>query len=148
MAGTFSAEVVMDPAAIALLMRSPRGPVMREMMRDGQRVKREAQRRVGVYKPPPAGPRRSRRPGTLRDSIVTRMVQQGANVVVEVGSEDEVALIHHEGTRPHTIVPRRAPRLVFWSARAGKVVVARRVNHPGTRPNRYLTDSLSVLRSR
>ena len=148
MAGTFSAEVVMDPAAIALLMRSPRGPVMREMMRDGQRVKREAQRRVGVYKPPPAGPRRSRRPGTLRDSIVTRMVQQGANVVVEVGSEDEVALIHHEGTRPHTIVPRRAPRLVFWSARAGKVVIARRVNHPGTRPNRYLTDSLSVLRSR
>lgn len=148
MAGTFSADVVMDPAAIALLMRSPRGPVMREMMRDGQRVKREAQRRVGVYKPPPAGPRRSRRPGTLRDSIVTRMVQQGANVVVEVGSEDEVALIHHEGTRPHTIVPKRAPRLVFWSARAGKVVIARRVNHPGTRPNRYLTDSLSVLRSR
>lgn len=138
----------MDPAAVAQLMRSPRGPVMREMLRDGQRVKEEAQRRVGVYQPPPAGPRRARAPGTLRDSIVTRLVSDGANAIVEVGSEDEIALLHHEGTVPHPIVPRNKPRLVFWSAKAGKVVIAKRVHHPGTKPNRYLTDSLSVIRRR
>jgi len=146
--GTFGVHVVMDPVAIANMIRSPDGFVMRELMRDGQRVKREAQRRVGVYRPPPAGPRRARKPGTLRDSIVVRMVNRGGKVSVEVGSDDEVALLHHEGTQPHPIVARNAPRLVFWSARAGRVVVAKRVNHPGTRPNRYLTDSLSVIRSR
>lgn len=146
--GTFSGRVVMDPGEVARLMRSPTGPVMREMLRDGQRVKAEAQRRVGVYSPPPAGPRRARAPGTLRDSIVTRLVTSGGQPFVEVGSEDEIALWHHEGTVPHPIVPRNAKRLVFWSARAGRVVYARKVNHPGTRPNRYLTDSLSVIRRR
>lgn len=144
--GTFGGRVVMDPAAVARLMAEPDGPVMRDTIRNGQRVKAEARRLVGVYKPPPAGPRRTRKPGTLRDSIVMRIVRDGAGAAVLVGSEDPIALLHHEGTKPHVIVPRRAPRLVFWSARAGRVVVARRVNHPGTRPNRYLVDALRVIR--
>ena len=138
----------MDPVEIAKLMNSRQGPVIRRMMQDGQRVKEEAQRRVGVYKPPPAGPRRARTPGTLRDSIVTRLVVDGKQAAVEVGSEDPIALWHHEGTRPHEIVARNAPMLVFWSAKAGKVVRTVRVNHPGTQPNRFLTDSLSVIRRR
>lgn len=146
--GTFGGRIVMDPVAIQRLMTDRSGPVMREMVRDGQAVKKEAQRRVGVYQPPPAGPRRTRKPGTLRDSIVMRVVQDGRGAAVLVGSEDPIALLHHEGTRPHPIVPRRAPRLVFWSGRAGRVVYAKRVNHPGTKPNRYLTEALSVIRNR
>lgn len=147
--GGVDVRLVMDPRKLAELLRGTNGPVVRRLVEDAELVKLEAQRRVGVYKPPPAGPTRQRRPGTLRDSIVKRVVTTSSgDVAVEVGSSDEVALIHHEGTEPHVIAARLAPKLVFYWAAAGGVVAFTRVNHPGTKPNRYLTDSLAVLRSR
>ncbi len=148
--GTFGGSVIVDPRKVADLMRSPQGPVVRRMIEDGQKVKREAQRLVGVYRPPDAwsAAHRGRRPGTLRDSIVTRLVHAANSpngLVVLVGSEDPIALLHHEGTIPHQIRPKSKPRLVFFSRKAGKVVYAKLVNHPGTKPVRYLTDALRVL---
>jgi hypothetical protein len=49
-------------------------------------------------------------------------------------------LMHHQGTRPHIIVPRRAQTLRFYSR--GRIVYSKLVHHPGTKPNRYLTDNL------
>lgn len=139
-------RVSVDPQAVAAFIRSPNGPVVRYFIVQGERVKQEAQRLVGVYQPPPAGPSRARRPGTLRDEIVKRFKQTPTGFVIEVGVfNDPVALWHHEGTQPHIIVPRRATRLVFWSGRAGRVVYAKRVSHPGTRPNRFLVNALAVL---
>lgn len=40
-----------------------------------------------------------------------------------------------KGTKPHTIFPRFARVLRF--AVGGKIVFARRMRHPGTRPNRF-----------
>jgi hypothetical protein len=138
-----------DPVKLAQFLRGPNGPVLRRMIEDGELVKREAQRLVGVYRPPDAysAANRRRRPGTLRDSIVKR-VHAGAQPYVEVGSDDPIALIHHEGTVPHVIRARRAPRLVFFWGKVGKVVAFKSVNHPGTKPNRYLTNALAVLRKR
>jgi hypothetical protein len=135
-----------DPAKVAQLLRDPSGPMARKLLEDAELVRQEAKRRVGVYRPRPGGPRRSRRPGTLRDSIVKRMADENGGLVVYVGSSDPIALIHHEGTVPHRIEGN--PWLVFWSDRVGRVVFARAVNHPGTRPNRYLVDALGVLRGR
>jgi hypothetical protein len=142
--------VVVDPQKLAEVLRGPNGPVMRRMIEDGELVKREAQRLVGVYRPPDAysAAHRKRRPGTLRDSIVKRVVQSGSGPVVQVGSDDDIALIHHEGTRPHPITPRTKPRLVFFWRKVGHVVSFKRVQHPGTQPNRFLTNALRVLRSR
>lgn len=140
--------VTVDPARVGAYMRSPQGPLFRRMSEDGELVKREAQRLVGVHDPQGSPLPRSRRPGTLRDSIVKRVVDRGGELVVQVGSEDPIALWHHEGTQPHVIVPRRARRLVFWSARSQRVIYAKRVFHPGTRPNRYLLNAVRVLRSR
>jgi hypothetical protein len=86
---------------------------------------------------------RGRSPGTLRDSIVVR-VREGP--VFEVGSADPVALWVHEGTEPHQIVGN--PLLVFHWAKLGKVVAFRQVNHPGTKPNRFLVEALTVLNGR
>lgn len=138
-------RVVIDSDKVRRYFLESGGDVVRFMLQQGERVKIGAQRRVGVYDPPPAGPTRARRPGTLRDSIVKRFTTTGDTVVVEVGSEDPIALWHHEGTEPHTILPRNAPRLVFWSERAGRVVYAQQVNHPGTQPNRFLTEALADL---
>jgi hypothetical protein len=137
----------MDPAALAKVLRSSDGPVVRRLMQDGQAVKAEARRIVRVHKPVP-GEKRSRRPGTLRDSIVMR-VRPGP--VIEVGSEDKIALIEHDGTEAHDIFPRSAPRLVFWSGKLGRVIYmpkGRKVRHPGTTGSRYLVRALAVLRSR
>lgn len=146
--GTFGTYVTIDPRKLADYMRSTNGPVMREMLEKGEKVKREAQRLVGVYQPPDAysAANRQRRPGTLRDSIVKRIADVNGDPAVIVGSDDPIALWHHEGTQPHTIAARRKPRLVFYWPRVGHVVSFRRVNHPGTQPNRFLTNALRVLR--
>jgi hypothetical protein len=143
-AATFRNRVRVDPAQVARLMRDGQGGMFRFMSIIGDRIKVNAQRRVGVYKPDPADPiRRRRRPGTLRDSIVKRVTIVRGTLVVLVGSDDEIALIHHEGTPPHTITARRRPMLAFYSARAGRVIRVRSVRHPGTQPNRYLTDAMN-----
>lgn len=147
--GSFGGRVVIDPVKLAELMRSPQGPVVRMLMEDGEKVKREAQRLVGVYDPPDAysAANRKRRPGTLRDSIVKRLVADPVTgVAVLVGSEDPIALWHHEGTHPHVIAARRKPMLVFFWRKVGRVVSFRQVNHPGTRPNRFLLNALRVIR--
>lgn len=142
-------RLIVDPRKLAELMRSPAGPVYRRIIEDAELVKLDAQRRVGVYQPPPEGPPRARRPGTLRDSIVKRVRTDAAgNLVIEVGSDDPISLLHHEGTEPHIIAARLAPRLVFYWAVAGRVVAFTHVNHPGTKPNRYLVDALAVLQGR
>jgi hypothetical protein len=140
--------VVINPTALQALLTGTNGPVVRDLLRRADRVKAQAQRLVGVYVPPPAGPQRTnRRPGTLRDSIVVRLARGGPQgVSAIVGSEDPIALWHHEGTVPHVIVPRRRRWLVFYWRRVGAVVFAKRVNHPGTRPNRFLTNALPAAR--
>lgn len=148
--GTFGQAVVIDPVKLAEFFRSEQGPVIREMAEDAQLVKEEAKKLVGVSQPDPlAAYRRGpvRRPGTLRDSIVTRAVQDdesATGVSWLVGSEDPVALYHHEGTEAHAIQARRAPLLVF-AGRDGTIVRVPRVWHPGTEPNPFLEDALKVL---
>lgn len=158
---TFNGYVKLDPAAVQRLLKGDNGPVVRDLFIAGEIVRQEAKTLVGVSQPDPVPRTRQRgaggrfvagsgkrKPGTLRDSIVKRLVNKGGTVAMQVGSDDPVALWHHEGTQPHTIVPVKAPRLVFYSAKAGKIVVAKIVHHPGTRPNRFLTNALRALRGR
>lgn len=135
-------RVVMDPAKLAEVLRGPNGPVMRRLIEDGEFVKDRARSYVRVHQPVPQE-RRKRRSGTLRDSIVKRIRGEG---VVEVGSEDPIALIEHEGTEPHTITGN--PLLVFWWGKVGRVVAFPKVNHPGTTGSKYLTRALADLRRR
>lgn len=49
---------------------------------------------------------------------------------------------HHNGTKPHMIRPVRAKMLRFPNRKQGGFIFAHSVYHPGTSPNRYLTDHL------
>lgn len=64
--------------------------------------------------------------GKLRRSIAPRFhnIMKG-----EVSTHTPYAAYVEYGTRPHTIVPRRAKVLAFKSG--GSMVFARKVNHPG-----------------
>lgn len=139
----------LDPVKTSAFLRGANGPVVRELLVAGEIVRQEARRLVGVSDPDPVPRKKPHRPGTLRDSIVSRLVFRGGDPAVEVGSELDYAIYHHEGTGPHTIAPRQAPRLVFFSKRRGRVIYTKKpVRHPGTHANPFLTRAVQKLKSR
>ena len=82
--------------------------------------------------------------GRLRRSIHMRHHRDMRGQYIWIGSDVNYALMHHEGTRPHLIRPNRAKILVFTSR--GQVIKTSLVRHPGTRANKYLSDSLRLIR--
>jgi hypothetical protein len=57
----------------------------------------------------------------------------------------EHAVFVSKGTAPHIIRPKTADRLVFYWPKAGKVVHAKQVNHPGTAANPYMEEALESV---
>jgi hypothetical protein len=86
--------------------------------------------------------------GKLRRSI--KMTHRGdkSGQTLHIGSTVRYAYMHHEGTKPHLITPKDLDgRLVFFSRNQRRLVVVESVKHPGTKPNRYLSDQLRVFRT-
>lgn len=81
--------------------------------------------------------------GQLSTSIGCTLSADQQGVIATIGSDNPIALLHHEGTKPHIILPRIQKTLRF--AHHGKIVYAKIVHHPGTNPNRYLTDNLQKV---
>lgn len=126
------ATVIFRKKELDTLLNSPTGTVGRYLALKGAILMRAAKDQVGVQT------------GKLRASIHMRHSRRGAGQFIEVGSPLKYALMHHEGTRPHIIVPNRA-RVLRFSA-GGRVVYTHAVRHPGTRANKYLTDNLYLIR--
>lgn len=51
----------------------------------------------------------------------------------------------HEGSRPHIILPKNKKFLAF--KKAGKIVFAKKVRHPGAKPNKFFTRAVDKNRS-
>lgn len=126
------AGIVFRRPVLDKFLNSPTGPVGRYLYGRGLRVLIAARAQVGV------------KTGRLKASLHMEHSRRGPGQQVKIGSPLNYALIHHEGARPHIIVPRRAETLRF-SAR-GRIVYTRVVRHPGSRPNKYLTDNLYLIR--
>lgn len=122
------AVFVMDEAGYKELMKSPTGEVGRYLTIVGAKLKYLAKYQAG------------RKTGALSASMNYKLTRDSRGLVALVGSDNKVALMHHNGTRPHIILPRHAQTLRFYSH--GRIVYTKVVHHPGTRPNRYLTDNL------
>lgn len=120
---------VPDQGGIQYVTRSPSGPVGVHMAKLGRKLVRYAQRDVGVDT------------GRLRQSINSRVTVETTGLVTTVGSDNRIALMHHNGTRRHVIEPRNRRALRF--SRGASIVYARRVMHPGTKPNPYLSQNLA-----
>lgn len=79
--------------------------------------------------------------GKLRLDIEIRRRTVVDGLQGEVGNwHTKYAAAHHNGAKPHVIVPKstnKIGRLVFKVG--GRTVFAKKVNHPGNRPNPYLT---------
>lgn len=123
--------------AIRLVFRDEHGPVGRHLDAASGRVLASARSLVGV------------RSGTLVASLRRERGQTAAgpfvDVIAGVPRLTGYLGVHHFGTPPHVIVPRRRRALRFVS-RGGRVVFARRVTHPGSAGSYFLTRALRAAR--
>lgn len=126
------ARVILYKSQMDYLLDNPNGPTGRVLKRKGGYVLRAAKRQVGVNT------------GNLRRSIHMRHFRDSRGQYVRIGSNENYALAHHQGTRPHIIKPDRAQALRFVSR--GAIIYAGVVRHPGTKANKYLTDNLHLIR--
>lgn len=85
--------------------------------------------------------------GELRRQIRTsqsRDVQGRYSTGYDVTSNAPYSIFVIKGTRPHTITGN--PLLAFFWPKIGANVVFRSVQHPGTRPNNFLSRALRAAR--
>ncbi len=105
--------------------------------------------------------------GDLRKSIVTIITSAGRDTIVTVGSNLVYAKAIHDGRRAMTIRPKKGKILAWWAdkakqkamtplprgksfsaaVKAGKIIVARKVNQPARKPNPFLTRAVDQLES-
>ncbi|MBT2490649.1 hypothetical protein J7E96_19440 [Streptomyces sp. ISL-96] len=120
-----SVEVRIDPGRIARLLRLRGGVAERGLRRRTERVANLAERKA---------------PGSMGD-YVSWTIEQGPKGLQGVVTCDHPAVrFVLDGTRPHVIRPRRAKALRFDMG--GRMVFAKKVNHPGTRANNFLEAAL------
>lgn len=75
-------------------------------------------------------------PGKLKQRIKTRL----SYLRGVVSANALYAIYVHEGTRPHIIVPKN--RKVLANKRK-RVIFGKRVQHPGTKPNRFMVRAVN-----
>lgn len=125
-----SVKLVLYRPIINFELNSNSGMVGRHLHRTGNRISQLAKLQVG------------KKTGRLAKSIKFEHISRTPlGPGIKVGGYTPYALLHHQGTRPHLIVPTRpGGSLVF--RKGSRIVHTKIVRHPGTKPNRYLTDSV------
>lgn len=110
-----------------------------EAKRKATRVARFAREEAPVGKGPTAG--------NLRNQIrveQSRDVSGKYSTGYDVVSNADYSVFVHEGTRPHKIEGK--PLLGFMWPKIGQFVVFHSVNHPGTKPNRFMARAVRRAR--
>lgn len=116
-----------------LFLHSPRGPIYRWLLSRTIQITTLAKGR--------AGKEDGRLSRSIRYSIERVPLGLEATVVAPV----DYAYFHHEGTRPHIITPGPRHRFLRFRGAAGVQVFAEKVRHPGTRPNKFLTEPMELV---
>lgn len=133
----------LNTVQIDYILRSPSGPVARDLLKRGIRVQSKARRNLAGSAD--SGPRRIDT-GLLRASIATNLGLRGSQLVMRVGTGVYYARWVHDGTgiygpRGQKITPRTAKFLVFrWKKMGNKLVVTKSVK--GMKPNPFLKKAL------
>lgn len=125
-----SIEVNLNLRVLDEELNTPRGQLWWWLEKRAKKATMAAKRQVGVDT------------GALRKSIHYRHLRNFTGQYVWIGSNTQRhAYAHHEGTKPHIIKPE-APNTVLVFRKGSRVIATPMVRHPGTRPNRYLSNQL------
>jgi len=122
-------KLVIYKPVLEEFLNGSNGPVWKDLDKRTRKTVTEARRQVG-YKT-----------GTLRRSIYYKHSRNSLGHVIKIGSDVEYAYMHHQGTRPHIILPKGDHEFLRFSM-GTRIVYTRLVNHPGTKPNRFLSQPL------
>lgn len=124
---TVSTSFELDRSRIERMLRLPDGIVHRNMERRVRRVEAEAIRRA---------------PGSMKQGIRVSIGRgSGGEFRGTVKSTHPASIYVLNGTRPHMIFPRRRGGVLRFTV-GGRVVYARYVSHPGSKPNNFLAAAL------
>lgn len=142
---SYSFSQRLDMQAIRQLVTSPRGGVVRDLLRRGLLVETQAKRNLGGL----GGPKRIDT-GRLRASINTQLVTKNGEPAVLIGTNVRYARWVHDGTgiygpRGRRITPKSHKRLRFRPTGSRKYVYATSV--AGMRPNPFMKNALRAARS-
>jgi hypothetical protein len=125
-------KLIIDGAAVQMMLHSPDGAVGRFMIGRAQVVQNAA-----IIQCP-------KRTNKLSESIVKRFYDSPAGFTVSIAALQPYAVFVHEGTKPHVI--NGNPLLAFaWPKMGEGTFFFRSVHHPGTKPNRFLSDNLPLF---
>jgi hypothetical protein len=123
----------LNRANVENLMHNTEGPVIGKFLKTrGAVALLAAKMQVG------------RKTGALGRSIKMTHTRTAIGQTLTISASSPIAFYHHEGTRPHLITARDGGFLKFSGK--GGVTYARTVRHPGTKPNRFLSDQLKFFR--
>jgi hypothetical protein len=84
--------------------------------------------------------------GALQRSIRSYHLGNSQGQFVGLIADKSYARLHHEGSRSHLITPKESGGVLTFS-KGARMVVTKRVLHPGTKPNRFLSDQLRYYKS-
>jgi hypothetical protein len=134
-------KLVMDNKVLDGLLRGEGGPVYTDLMRRATILQKAATMQIALGTSGDSGPG-----GHLKYTVVKRIQPNSSGKVlmaVWVGSNHPRAMMYHEGTSAHVINARGDKPLHFQLD--GMDVYAMSVQHPGTAPNKYLTDNIQLV---
>jgi len=80
-----------------------------------------------------------KRTGEFASKIAYRTFVSGDTDELRVYTQQPLGKWILEGTRPHVIRAKNAPILRFYWHKVGRVVYFKSVNHPGTKPNPFMS---------
>jgi hypothetical protein len=129
--GYSTTEVIIYKPVLNFEMKNRYGMVGRHLHGIGNQILQGARRQVGV------------KTGALQRSLKIEHLTVHGEAAVKIGSTLHYARLHHDGTRPHKIAPT-PPNTTLVFSKGSKIITTKLVNHPGNRPNRYLSDQLRL----
>jgi len=83
------------------------------------------------------------RTGTLTEATQYKVVRTPGGKItrIKLFNRTPYAAAIDKGARPHVIEARRAPYLVFYWSKMSRWMRVRRVNHPGNKPYKFLSNA-------
>lgn len=136
----------LNPVEIQRILKSPTGPVARDLIKRGIRVQSKARRNLGGSTG--TGPKRVDT-GLLRASIATQLRTDGNELVMRVGTGVFYSRWVHDGTgiygpRAQPIRPKHK-KFLRWYTKGGQAIFRRQIK--GMKPNPYLKAALPAYRA-
>lgn len=121
-------------------LNNPKGQLGVNLYKRAKRMARHAKNQAPIGSGPTAG--------KLKRSIkVYRHERYVKGQTIRIGTSVSYAKYVHEGTKPHTITPKKPGGALIFVPKGGTMVImTKKVNHPGIRrPNRFLTDNVKYI---